>query len=1030
MANKTIRGITIEIGGDTTKLGKALEGVNTKTKSLQTELKGVNALLKLDPTNTDLLTQKQKLLTDAVRNTKEKLDTLKTAQQQVQEQFEKGEVTEEQYRDLQREIVSTETKLKNLTKELENFGSVGAQQIAAVGEKVQNVGGKIESAGKKVSGVSAVAAGGLVAVAKEAVDFETAWTGVTKTVDGTPDQLEAIRQGLLDMSQETASSAEDIAAVAEAAGQLGIKTENILDFTKTMVMLGDTTNLSADEAASALAKFANITGMSADDYGKLGATIVDLGNNFATTESDIVAMATRLASTGEITGLSEPQIMALSAALSSAGIEAEAGGSAMAKLLKQLYSTNAGFDTAQKVIDSTGYSLRDLQLMQSNNSAGFKDLADELGLTKTELSGYIENVDQMNSYASAAGLSIEDFRKAYAEDAVGALSMFIGGLNDTERNGKSAVEILNEMGLTEVRLSNAVLSMASSGDLMTNAITTANNAWGENTALTNEAEKRYGTTASKITQLKNTLSELAVKLGDMLLPIIQKIVGSLSGFVNWLTELNPVAQKVILVVMGLVAALAPALIVIGKVVSAVGKIMTFAPQLVAMFGKIKTAFSGLMGLISAHPVIAIITGVIAAVILLYNKCEWFRNAVNAVLEWLKNAFLAAWETVKNFFVSLWAKIQEIWGAIMQSLQPLIDAVTGAFKEAWELIKVVWDLVKPYFSAIWEGIKGVFMVVKGVLTMYFKNAWEGIKLVWSVVVSYFKTIWANIKEVFSVVKTFFAGMFRTAWEAIKAVWNGVIGYFAAIWNTIKGIFSVVKNVLSGNFKGAWEAIKGIVKTWGSYFSGVWGSIKKVFSSVGSWFGNTFRAAWNAVKNVFSNWGSFFSGLWSKIKNTFSNIGSNIASAISGSVKSGLNGVISAIEGTINWGIGLINGAIGLINKIPGVNIGKIGKLNLPRLAKGGIVDSPTVAEIGENGREAIIPLENNTGWLKGIARELNTHLATAPTADNAALLAKLDNIYDRLNRLQVVLDSGTMVGEMIDKIDAGLANKQILNARGV
>ena len=231
-----IQGITVEIGGDTTKLGNALKSVNDKTKSLQNELKGVNTLLKMDPTNVTLLKQKQDLLNKSIAECREKLNILKSTQAQVQEQFNKGEITEQQYRDFQREIVATEQKLKNLEKEAKSFGSVGTQQIAAVGTKMQTLGNSITNVGKKLTIVSAAASAALVGVAKSAIDFETAFTGVTKTVDGTDEELRKIKEGLFDLSEGTASSATDIASVAEAAGQLGVKTENILGFTETMVL--------------------------------------------------------------------------------------------------------------------------------------------------------------------------------------------------------------------------------------------------------------------------------------------------------------------------------------------------------------------------------------------------------------------------------------------------------------------------------------------------------------------------------------------------------------------------------------------------------------------------------------------------------------------------------------------------------------------------------------------------------------------------------------------------------------------------
>lgn len=199
-----------------------------------------------------------------------------------------------------------------------------------------------------------------------------------------------------------------------------------------------------------------------------------------------------------------------------------------------------------------------------------------------------------------------------------------------------------------------------------------------------------------------------------------------------------------------------------------------------------------------------------------------------------------------------------------------DGFRNFFLKMWDVIKQKWSEVQPYFEALWEAVKVAFSIAADFLVARFKIAWEVIKLAWSVAVSYFKLIANNIKQVFSVVKTFLVGAFKTAWAGIKLVWSVVGGYFKAVWNTIKGVFAVVKAVLSGDFKGAWEAIKGIVGTWANYFRNIWNNIKNVFSSVKSWFSNTFSAAWSAVKGIWSNCTTFFSETVNKVKTTFSKV----------------------------------------------------------------------------------------------------------------------------------------------------------------
>lgn len=349
-------------------------------------------------------------------------------------------------------------------------------------DKIINVG---TTAFKTVAVAATAAATATIAVGTAAInagiEFESAFAGVRKTVDATEEEFAKFRQDILDMSTEIPSTAVEIAGVMEVAGQLGIANEALTDFTEVMVNLGVSTNLSAEEAATALAKFSNITGMDPTYYENLGSVIVDLGNNFATTEADIVEMATRLAATGELAGLNEAQIMALATAMSSVGIEAESGGSTMSKMLKKM----------QVAVETESEILKD--------------------------------------YASVAGMTTAEFSEAFEKDAVVALSAFIDGLNDTERNGASAIVMLDEMGLTEIRLSNMILSLANSHGVMSDAIETANQAWDENSALAIEAGRRYETTESKLSMLKNAITVFGIEAFD-------EIEGPFKEGIEWLTD--------------------------------------------------------------------------------------------------------------------------------------------------------------------------------------------------------------------------------------------------------------------------------------------------------------------------------------------------------------------------------------------------------------------------------------------------------------------------------------------------------------
>ena len=377
------------------------------------------------------------------------------------------------------------TSLKNTNTKLKSFSAQWDNAITKLDkgyDKIINVGTKAfqtVTVAATAAATAAVTVG--VAVSKAGIEFESAFAGVKKTVTATEEEFAALRQDILDMSTEIPSTAVDIAGIMEVAGQLGIANEDLTEFTEVMINLGVSTNMAAEEAATALAKFSNITGMDPAYYENLGSVIVDLGNNFATTEADIVEMSTRLAATGELAGLSEAQILALATAMSSVGIEAESGGSTMSKLIKKM----------QVAVETES--------------------------------------DILGDFASVAGMTTEKFSEEFEKDAVVALSAFIDGLNDTERNGASAIVMLDEMGIKEVRLSNTILALANSSDIMTKAITTANDAWEENSALAEEASRRYETTESKIQLLKNAVDVLFIEAFD-------EMEGPLKEGITWLTE--------------------------------------------------------------------------------------------------------------------------------------------------------------------------------------------------------------------------------------------------------------------------------------------------------------------------------------------------------------------------------------------------------------------------------------------------------------------------------------------------------------
>lgn len=368
--------------------------------------------------------------------------------------------------------------------------------------------------GGQATRIGVVAAAGLGAAAKAAIDWESAWAGVTKTVDGSASQMAELEGQLRGMAKTLPATHQEIAAVAEAAGQLGIQRENIASFTKVMVDLGETTNLTAEDAATSLAQFMNVLQTSPQNVGRLGASLVALGNDGASTERDILSMATRISSTGAIIGLSETQVLAYASALSNVGIEAEAGGSAISSVFLRI----------DKAVSQGGESL--------------------------------------DNFARVSGLSTAAFKQQFQTDAAGATQAFIEGLGRMNQAGGDVNATLEALGITEIRQRAAVLSLAASGTNLADSLQTAADGWRENTALVDEAAKRYETTESQIRISWNNIKDAAITAGAAMLPIIASIAEGVANVAEFFGNLPAPVRNT--------AAALTAIVAVGGLVAGVG----------------------------------------------------------------------------------------------------------------------------------------------------------------------------------------------------------------------------------------------------------------------------------------------------------------------------------------------------------------------------------------------------------------------------------------------------------------------------
>lgn len=613
-----------KVGNEMNKLSSQIISGNQKIDAYEQEINKLSATLEknkqdhgalaneIEKTQQELNQSKNTYdeTSQEVIKLKQKLLGLKDEYNSLENEINQGSKELDEYKT---KLNTTQAEVNNLSKELKQmpFDKIG-KDLKSSGEAIKGIGQDL------TIGLSVPLAAAGAAATDASLDFESAFTGVVKTVDMTTSEMEEMEQGIRNIAKEMPTAAEEISGVAESAGQLGIEKDNILEFTETMVELGDTTNLSSEEAASSMAKLANITNMSQDDFDNLGSTVVALGNNMATTEADIVSMGLRLAGAGEQVGMSEAQIMSFASALSSVGIEAEAGGSAFSKVMIEM------------------------------------QLATEKG------------GESLDNFAKVAGMSSQEFKVAFEEDAAGAILKFIDGLSTAEDRGLSTIGILDEMGISEVRLRDTLLRAAGASDTFSQALDIGSSAWEENNALTKEAETRYSTNASQLEIMKNRINDAAITIGENLLPAILDCAEWIANLAEKFSQLDKSTQETIVVTVALAAAVGPLLMGLGQLVVIAGNASILFGKLSTMMGSSNVAASGLSGVLGGLSGV-ILPAVVGALVLIIAKLGDNEKAI-----------LSLQEKWGGFGVFIGAVMEFISGAVQITLGYIIELIKGGF----------------------------------------------------------------------------------------------------------------------------------------------------------------------------------------------------------------------------------------------------------------------------------------------------------------------------------------------------------------
>ena len=859
MAGSRIKGITVEIGGDTTKLQTALKGVNSSIKDTQSQLRDVEKLLKLDPGNTELLAQKQKLLSDAVKETKEKLETLKTAAEQANTALANGDISQEQYDALQREIIETENDLKKLETQA-NQSATAMQKIAASGEKLKTTGDNIASAGQKMLPVTAAVTGLGTAAVTTAASFESSMSQVQATMGITKDS----------MSNVDGQSVNTMKTLSELAKKMGSETA-----------------FSASECAQAL----NYLALAGYDTQEMCDTLPTVLN---------------LAAAGDIELASASDMV--TDAMSALGMETSEADTMVDQMAKTASSTNTSVAQLGEGILTIGATAKSIKGGTAELNTALGILANN-GIKGAEGGTHLRNIilslqnptDAAAKQMTALGVSVYDSQgnMRSLNDILGDLNTSMEGMTSAEKSNIIST-IFNKTDLSSV---NALLAnTGETWDSLQSSITNSAGAAGQ------MADTQLDNLQGQLTILKSALEGLAISFGELLMPAIKNIVGAVQKFMDWLNSMDEGTKKVIVTIALVVAAVGPVLIIIGKIISAVGTIMTVVPKLAGVINVVKGAFAALNTTMLANPIfliIAAIAALVAAFIYLWNNCDGFGQFWINLWEGIKSVVSTVVEAIKNFFIGVIDFVKNNWQGL---LLLLVNPFAGAFKLLYDncegfrnfidgflenvknIISTAMETIKTVITTIWNAIKTAIDTVLTAIQTAFTTAWNAIKTAITTVVNAIKTVittvWTAIQTTITTIVNAISTFLTTAWTAIQTTVTTII-------NAIKTVITTV-----------WNAIKTTVST-------VVNAIKTTISTVWNGIKNTITSIVNGIKTTVSN---VFNNILSGIKTTVGNIAS--------SIKSGFQTAISYITSlpskALQWGkdiiMGIVNGIKSCISAV--------------------------------------------------------------------------------------------------------------------
>lgn len=751
MANKKIAGITVEIGGDTTNLSKALQDSDKKARELKTELKEVDKALKLDPSNVVLLKQKQDILAESIKNSKEKLDTLKSAQEQVTAQYQRGEIDDGKFRAFQREIETAEQDLKNAQTAADELKSTGKTAANEVGEAFENAGDKISQAGDKIASAgekllpvtAAVTAIGGYGI-KSASEFEDSMAKLSTIADTTKVPLETLEKDIKSLSDSTGIGASEIAENVYNAISAGQDTADAVNFVAESTKLATAGFADSGAALDVLTTILNAYGMKAEDVTHVSDVLINTQNLGKTTVGELASSMGKVIPTANASGVSLENLAASYAIMTSNGIATAESTTYLNSLLNEL--SKSGTKSSETIKKETGKSFQEL-------TAEGKSLADILSIVQKS--------------ADKNGLSMNDLFGS-AEAGKAAMTLLSGGVDDYNAKLESMEK--------------------ASGS-------------------TDEAFEKLQTNSRKariaINQLKNSAIELGTTILQMLQPYIEKVTEKIREFTKTFNNLDDSTKKTIIKIAGVAAAIGPVLILIGKLTSGVG-------GLISSVGSLFNLAAANPWVLAIGAVVAAL-----AILYVKNEefrnfvndmakefVQFFEDMTKEIKKWYTDN--------KPVIDQMITVLQFLKKVIGEFLMKTIQDLWQAFKTAWTIISNTWQVATSFFSTIWENIKQIFSVVESVLTGDFSGAWEGIKKIFTNTGEFFGGVWDSIKNVFSGIGTWFSEKFSNAWDYAKKAFEleKVGKTFGDVKDKIVGAFKSIPEAIEEIFNDALDKAKSI------------------------------------------------------------------------------------------------------------------------------------------------------------------------------------------------------------------------------